>query len=330
MGSFEVELREMAPGVHVFLQPPLIWYSSAGVIVGEEHVVVVDSLSNAAMTGRLLEEIRRVTDRPVRFVINTHSHADHVYTNHMFVGATVISSARGREATREFQGVQARHDALFARLFPEVDLAGGRYTLQDVGFHGSLSLYQGEREIRVLELGPGHSESDVVVFLPRERIVFCGDLFMHEMAPLPGEGRVTRTIANYRAVEALEADVFVAGHGAPGTREDVRAQRLALEEGFQRARDFFEQGLDYDAALQAPIRDAMPLGAWRMILFASYCELLGTAPETRDPESQNHIVILRGVATEARMLLDARTRVAVGVGGALGSGGGAGHAGGGA
>jgi cyclase len=76
---------------------------------------------------------------------------------------------------------------------------------------GSLSFFQGEREVRVLELGAGHSESDVVVHLPKEKIVFCGDLFMNAMPPLPGEGHVTQTIAHYKAIEALEAEIYVAG-----------------------------------------------------------------------------------------------------------------------
>ncbi|MGE5259018.1 MAG: hypothetical protein ACM3KE_20275 [Hyphomicrobiales bacterium] len=59
---------------------------------------------------------------------------------------------------------------------------------------------------------------------------------MNGMTPLPGEGHVTQTIANYKAIEALEADIYVAGHGAPGTVADVRAQRTLLEKQFQLAR----------------------------------------------------------------------------------------------
>ena len=91
-----------------------------------------------------------------------------------------------------------------------------------MSFSGSLSIYQGEREVRLLELVPGHSESDLVVHLPKEKIVFCGDIFLNGLPPLPGEGYVTRTIANYKAVEALEADIYVAGHGDPGTLLEVR------------------------------------------------------------------------------------------------------------
>lgn len=64
-------------------------------------------------------------------------------------------------------------------LFPEVDFSGDRYTLQEMSFSGSLSFHKGQREVRVLELGVGHSESDEVVHLPREKIVFCGDVFLN-------------------------------------------------------------------------------------------------------------------------------------------------------
>jgi len=184
-----------------------------------------------------------------------------------------------------------------------VDLRGGRYTLQDMSFSGSLSFYQGEREVRVLELGVGHSESDVVVHLPGEKVVFCGDVFLNGVPPLPGEGHVTKTIANYKAIEALEADIYVAGHGDPGTLADVRAQRTRLESQFQQARECFERGMSYDAALQAFADDAIPLDFQRLIILASYCEFTGKRPESTDPTSQNHMTLLQGIATEVKLLL---------------------------
>lgn len=296
------EFRQLAKDVFAFLQPPLVWYSTAGVIIGDRYVIVVDSLTNAAMTQSLRAEIHRVTDKPIRFLINTHSHADHVHTNHLFPEATVISSHWGREETAANRKVQGKHEALFAKLFSDVDLRGGRYTLQDVSFSGSLSFYQGEREVHLLELGPGHSESDVVVHLPEKKIVFCGDIFLNGLPPLPGEGRVTQTIANYKAIEALEADIYVAGHGDPGTLAEVRAQRTQLESQFQHARECFEQGLSYDAALRAFAENGSPLDFQRLVVLSSYCEFTGKRPETIDPLSQNHMITLQGIANEAKLL----------------------------
>jgi glyoxylase-like metal-dependent hydrolase (beta-lactamase superfamily II) len=300
------EFRKLTDGVYAFLQPPLVWYSSVGVIVGDRDVIMVDSLTNAAMTEGLQSEIRRVTDKPVRFLVNTHSHADHVYTNHLFLEAMTIASSAGRERTVANQKAQSRHDALFAEHFPDVDFRGSRYTPQDLAFRGSLTLHQGAREVRVLELGAGHSESDVIVHLPAERIVFCGDLLMNGMLPLPGEGQVTGTIANYKAIEALGAEIYVAGHGAPGTLADVRAQRTRLESQFQRVKDLFEQGLSCDAALQAFAGDGAPSDSQRMMVLYSYCELAGQLPESADPARQDHLVLLQGIAAEARLLLGRR------------------------
>ena len=297
------EFRRLKKGIYAFLQPPLVWYSSAGVIIGDRDVIVVDSLTTTAMTESLLAEIRRITDRPIRFLINTHSHADHVYTNHLFPEATVICTHKGREQTKANQKAQGKHDALFATLFSDIDFRGGRYTLQDISFSGTLSFYQGEREIRVLELGVGHSESDVVVHLPGEKIVFCGDIFLNGMPPMPSEGHVTQTIANYKTIEALAADIYVAGHGAPGTLADVHAQRTLLERQFQYASECFEQGMTYDEALQSVTDDGAPLDFRRMIILSSYCEITGKLPESTDPASQNHLTLLQGIATEAKSLL---------------------------
>src|SRR5512136_1674143 len=294
------EFRKLAKDVYAFLQPPLICYSSAGVIIGDRDVIVVDSLTNAAMTQSLLAEIRRETDKPIRFLINTHSHFDHLYTNHLFPEATVISTHRAREETNANRKVQDKHDALFAKLFSDVDLRGGRYTLQDMSFSGSLSFYQREREVRVLELGVGHSESDVVVHLPGEKIVFCGDVFLNAMPCLPGEGHVTQAIAHYKAIEALEADIYVAGHGDPGTLADVRAQQTLLERQFQHAWECFNRGMSYDAALQALAGVGIPLAFQRLTILASYWEFTGKRPESTDPASQNHMTLLQSIATEAR------------------------------
>jgi glyoxylase-like metal-dependent hydrolase (beta-lactamase superfamily II) len=141
------------------------------------------------------------------------------------------------------------------------------------------------------------------VHLPGEKIVFYGDIFLNGMPLLPGEGHVTQTIANYKAIEALEADIYVAGHGEPGTLADVRGQRTLLEGQFQLARECFERGMSYDAALHALASNEIPLDFQRLIILASYCEFTGKRPESNDPASQNHMTLLRSIATEAKLLL---------------------------
>ena len=170
-------------------------------------------------------------------------------------------------------------------------------------FTGLLSLYQGAREIRVIELGPGHSESDVIVHLPAEHLVFCGDLFMNGLPPMPGEGQVTATIANLKALEALAAETYVAGHGPPGTRRDIERQRFLLESLTHRARHCFERGLSYDEALDTVDDSSFPTAfAWPTVLSA-YCEWIGSIPESRSQSNTNHMLVMSLMAREAQLRL---------------------------
>lgn len=292
------EFRKLSEGIYAFLQPALIWYSNSGVIIGDRDVIVIDSLTNQAMTGALLDEISTVTAKPVRMLINTHSHADHVYTNHLFPSAIILSSGPCREMTREFQQHQNLHDETFKKLFPDVDFSDGRYTLQDMTFTGSISLFQNEREIRVIELGPGHSESDVIVYLPGEKIVFCGDLFMNGLPPLPVEGHLSEAIGNLKRIEDLQADIYVAGHGSPGTQTDIADQRIFLESLTRDARDCFMRGLSYDEAMDTFKHTTLPIAYVRPIVLSSYCELGGKMPHSKDPGETNHMTVLRKVADE--------------------------------
>ncbi len=120
---------------------------------------------------------------------------------------------------------------------------------------------------------------------------------------MPGEGRVTQTIANCGTIEALEAEIYVGGHGDPGTLDDVRAQRILIESRFQRARKCFERGMSYDAALQALAGDGIRLDFQRMIILSSYCEFTGKLPESADPAGNSHLTVLQGIAMEAKLLL---------------------------
>ncbi len=304
------EFRELAENVYAFIQPALIWYSTAGVIVGNKDVIVIDSLTNEKMTRDLLGEIGRVTEKPVKFLINTHSHADHVYTNHMFDSATSVCSKKGREKTLEFMSKQSLHDETFARLFHDVDFSGGRYKPQDMTFSGGLTIHQGDREIHMIELGPGHSESDVIIHLPEEGIVFCGDLFMNGLPPLPAEGCATAAIASIRKIEELDAQIYVPGHGKPGTRKDVEEQRLLLERLISQSRGCFEKGLNFDEAVENVSVGSMPSEFVMPVLISCYCEWAGKMPQSTHPGATNHMQVLSDLARRADILMKhSRTRL---------------------
>jgi cyclase len=241
------EMKKLVEGVYCYLQPFVFYSSNAGLIAGEKAAIVVDSLTNQYMIESFMGKIREVTDKPVRLLINTHPHGDHTYTNHFFTEATVLCSSKCREATLQMPKdliAKARKEV------PAMSFDGAKDTPQDLIFEKSLTLYQEGREIRVVCLGPGHSLSDTYVFLPQEKIVFCGDILFSGTPPLSLAGSVLGHLKQLEILAGLEAEIYVAGHGPVAGREKVHDARDYLLTLLAEARKCFDQGLSFQEAAQ--------------------------------------------------------------------------------
>jgi cyclase len=241
-------MREVASGVFAYVQATgETGISNAGLIVGAEGAVAVDALMVPSMTRRLVAAIRKTTRRRIGALINTHHHLDHTGGNRFFRGATVIASERCRaELAPGFPPVPLlqRFMPRFAREFPLLRLA-----LPTVTFEDRLVIHDGEREIHLWHPGtPAHTSGDATVLLPRERVLFAGDLAFHYVTPLAFQGHVGHWIAAADRVLGFEADVIVPGHGPLGTRRELTLMRdyLALVRRESRAR--FDAGMPAEAA----------------------------------------------------------------------------------
>lgn len=179
--------------------------SNTAVILTDEGVMLVDSHITPAAARTLLTDIRELTSQPVRWVVNTHYHYDHAHGNpafgpdvtiigHEFTRKMLAAPPLEDETYRTFvDGLPAQIDGLRKRLATELDksaldaqlhrqvgLAEGikevRSSPPNLTLTSSLSLYRGGREIQLLHLGRGHTGGDLVVYLPKERILCSGDL----------------------------------------------------------------------------------------------------------------------------------------------------------
>jgi glyoxylase-like metal-dependent hydrolase (beta-lactamase superfamily II) len=152
--------------------------SNAGFVVTDAGVVVVDALGSPALAAAMLAEIHRITNQPVRYVIVTHYHADHIYGLQVFkdAGATVVAHGAGREYLNS-DAAQKRLQASRQELAPWVDadtrLVPADRWLEDDETH----LQLGATEFIVRRVGPAHTPEDVVVFVPSLGVLFAGDLF---------------------------------------------------------------------------------------------------------------------------------------------------------
>ena len=206
--------------------------ANTGFVIGDDGVVVIDTTATVDADGnftpehgkQLLAEIRKVTNLPVKFVINTHYHFDHVAANALFAdaGAIVLAHRNVRD------WIHSENLRMFANDFrPRYKSFVDALRPPAATYDQAVDLFLGAREIRVRSF-PGHTGSDSIVLIPDARVVFAGDLFWHNMLPNLIDASTNSWIATLETLATNAGYVFVPGHGDLGTVQDVIAFREYL------------------------------------------------------------------------------------------------------
>ncbi len=228
-------LTQVAPGVHAWLQPNGAWgESNAGLIVGEGESLLVDTLWDLVLTRRMLAAMEPlVRAAPIGRLVNTHGDGDHWWGNEL-VGAREIV-ATDAAAAHEMKAVTPGSMAALRRLGAALELAGrgslewsGRFLRGMAGpyehrgitltrptrtFSGRLELDVGGRKVELIEVGPAHTHGDLIVHVPDARVVFAADIAFVGSTPVMWAGPLEGWLRALDAIEALEPEVVVPGHG---------------------------------------------------------------------------------------------------------------------
>jgi cyclase len=223
-GTFAV--REVAKGVYAVIVPdgsPAV--GNAGFVVGDDGVLVIDTLEDPEAARQLLAEIRKLTPLPVRYVVNTHYHFDHVGGNGVFAqaGATVVAHPHVRDWAR------TENLKLFgASIKPEIKQQIESIALPTVTYENGIEIFLGSRQVVVRYL-PGHTGGDSLVSVPDANVVFAGDLLWNKHFPNLIDSStglwmetLNRLVADYGAA------TFIPGHGDISRAADVNVFRNYL------------------------------------------------------------------------------------------------------
>ncbi len=192
--------------------------SNAGFVVTDDGVVVVDALGSPALAEALLAEIRRVTAQPVRYVIVTHYHADHVYGLQAFkaAGATILAHGAAREYLHS-ETAQRRLEASRVDLAPWVD-QNTRLVPADRWLDSAETrLRVGSFDVLIRHVGPAHAPEDLVVYVPQLGAMFSGDLFFRGRIPFVGQADSRLWIASLERLIVDRPRVVIPGHGPVST-----------------------------------------------------------------------------------------------------------------
>jgi cyclase len=217
-GDTVLRTQELAPGVYALLSDrPAV--DNSGFVVGERGVLVVDAHINGTMARQIQAAVRKVTNKPILYLVNTNFHGDHTFGNHAFPDETVILAHRATaERMRDFE-----HEKRFLLAAVEGDasvFADVRLRLPDVVFDNYLSVDLGGVKVELHHFGPGNTPGDTVVYVPRARVAWTGNLVVGQgTIPPLFEGRgptYLRTIARFAG--SLDVDTIIPGHGRPRQR----------------------------------------------------------------------------------------------------------------
>src|SRR5436190_13990417 len=252
VGAARFEIKKVADGVHAAVAAPAYKVNSnTAIIESDDGVVIVDTHPKPSAARVIVERLSEITTAPVRYVVNTHFHWDHWHGNEVYPAAypnaEIVTNQLTREAMvtkglkriqdhvrqvpREIAQLEAERAAAGApaeraRLEANVRLAASylaevralKPALPTMVFERTMTLYRRDREIHLLYLGRAHTEGDVFVYLPKEKVVITGDAVIG-WTPYMGDGYPEDWAGTLDRLAALDFTHIIMGHGDPCGRD---------------------------------------------------------------------------------------------------------------
>jgi glyoxylase-like metal-dependent hydrolase (beta-lactamase superfamily II) len=225
------------------------------VIVGDKGVILVDSGGTVEVGRHIASAVRRITDKRVTHVVNTHHHGDHYLGNVAFEGATFISSEMCRKMVLETGDEWLR---IMERAVGH-PLPGTKPIAADVTYPEGISTEAFVHGVRLMFWVPqgSHTIGDLLVHLPDDKVLIAGDVLVNRVVPTLQDGFVRNWIRTLDEIRALGVVHFVPGHGDLMTLDDVTALRNAMLRFYSGVKEGFRSGQSEDE-----IRKSLDLSAW--------------------------------------------------------------------
>ena len=210
-------------GDRVFTRRYRFYDQQIGVVLGDGEALVIDTRTTPGHARELIADIGRLTPFPVRQVVDTHWHSDHVFGNHDFRPAAIWGHERCRSRLLE-NGEQQRATLLSAIPDLADDVASLVIDPPDRTFAETAGLAVGGRRVELSFLGRGHTDADIVTVVPDADVLFAGDLLENDAVPFFGDGYPIEWPATAGRLLALVSGPVVPGHGSIGDRAFVERQ----------------------------------------------------------------------------------------------------------
>jgi cyclase len=249
--SWKSGLQEVASNVFAYIHSGVGWdICNSGFIVGDDGVLVIDAMMVASQVRMYMEEIRKVTDKPIRYVVNTHHHVDHSFGNQFYLPAEIVS----HRGCRESLITKGADVGMLSERYPHYrdDWAEARLTPASITYEDKMIVHLGGKVIELLHPGPAHTYGDTLVYLPEDKVLFTGDVAFHYLTPLARDGHVSNWIKVANGIlNHLDATTLIPGHGPVSGKEVVSATLKYLRLVKRTSRSHFQRGASVEDTSRA-------------------------------------------------------------------------------
>jgi glyoxylase-like metal-dependent hydrolase (beta-lactamase superfamily II) len=225
----KITFSEIGPDLYAFTAEG---DPNSAVIVGDDGCIVFDAQATPALANKVIERVRTVTDKPIKYVVLSHYHAVRVLGASAFDAEAVVASSETRRLVEE-RGQQDWDSEFgrFPRLFQGSESIPG-LTWPTLTFEGEMSIFLGKREVRLMQLGAGHTSGDIVAWVPDAEVMFSGDLIEYHSACYCGDAHLREWPATLNEILDFNPKAIAPGRG------DALKGTATTREAIAMTRDF--------------------------------------------------------------------------------------------
>lgn len=335
---YDEGLYDLGAQTYAWMVPNGSWgESNAGLIVGEGASLLVDTLWDVPKTQGMLDAMAPLTaDAPIRTVVNTHADGDHFWGNELLKVETITSKrAYDEMATVQprsmvslwrlgrlhamlglYSAKQRKIGRYFKQMAAPYDFAGVTHTLPTRVFEQATSLKVGGRAVHLLEVGPAHTQGDLMVYVPDAKLLYTADILFINSTPVMWAGPVTNWIAALDRILRMDVETIVPGHGPITDKNGVRTVKAFWEYVAEKVGEQFRQGVSAETAARNIVLDPdyakQPFARWNSperIMVSTHTMYRHLQGRSDHPKVLELMSIMRKQAILANDLPDAQPQV---------------------
>jgi cyclase len=289
-------LHELGNGCWAYLLPDGGWgWSNAGLVTDGGESLLVDTLFDLKLTAEMLAVMRDASPAAadIETLVNTHANGDHTFGNQLVKGARIVTTksvgeAMEHEDANHILAMMEEADAhgeagrFMREVFAPFEFRGITLPPATDTFEGTLDIKVGSKTVHLVDVGPAHTASDVLAFVPEDKVVYTGDILFVGGHPAIWAGPVKNWVKACDLILGWDVDTIVPGHGPISGKDAVRAFRDYLEWIQIEGRKRYDAGMTFEEA--AFDIDLGPFDHWgdaeRMVpnMMTLYGEFSGERP----------------------------------------------------